>query len=313
MKKFIVIIMVIIAIMVAKSVNAIGEDFFVEFSPENPGPNETVFTKTNSYSFDINRADISWILNGKTALKGKGEKNFSFKTGDIGSKTSLSVSIINENGISATKNFVFKIADADLIWEALTYTPSNYKGRALASSGSIIKIVAIPHFAEAASKLIYEWNLDNKNKPNSSGAGKQTFTFKSADLFESNVVKVKVSNYDRSTVVEKRVNINIISPKIIFYEESPLFGTKYNTALSNNLKLNSGEITLRAEPYYFSNYKSLSFEWLMNIKKIIPDDFLNILSLRVGEGGSGSSDIKLKVNNPINILQFGDNNLRIEY
>lgn len=292
------------------------DDFFVEFTPENPGPNTTVSAKANSYSFDINRASISWIVNGQTKLKGTGEKNFSFKTSDIGSITKLSVLITTEKGASFRKDFSFRSADVDILWEALTYVPSWYKGKALPSSESLIRITAVPQFPESVSpsKLIYNWSVDFKNKPDVSGLGKRTFLLKSAQIFQENKISVMVSNYDRSITAEKNISIKIGQPKIIFYEENPLEGTRYNIVLQKDFQLTVEEVIIRAEPYFFSrkNLEKLSYEWTMNGRKILPETFSNILSLVRGEQ-SGKSVIGLKINNPINIMQFAENSLNINF
>jgi hypothetical protein len=313
--KILVAMAVLIVFGIFNQTQAI-DDFFAEFSPENPGPNTTVSAKANSYSFDINRASISWIVNGQTKLKGTGEKNFSFQTGDIGSVTKLSVLITTEKGASFRKDFSFRTADVDILWEALTYTPQGYKGKALATSESLIRITAVPHFPESVSpsKLIYDWSVDFKNKPDVSGLGKRTFLLKSAQVFQENKISVSVSNYDRSVIAKKNISIKISQPKIIFYEENPLEGTRFNQVLQKDFQMASDTINIRAEPFFFStiNLKNLLYEWAMNNQKILPETFSNILSLARGEQ-SGKSAIGLKISNPINIMQFAENSLQINY
>jgi len=293
---------------------AVGEDFFVEFSPETPGPNASVFANLISYSFDVNRASITWTLNGEIRLQGTGQKNFSFTTGNLGTRTNVSVSITTDTGAKLTNSFSFQAADVDILWEALNYTPLNYKGKSLATSGSLIRITAIPYFPESSSKLIYEWQIDYKNFPDVSGTGKNSFVFKSADIYNKNKIGLTVSNYDRSIIAKKSVNIEIMAPKVIFYEEGPLEGPKYNKALAGDIQLGQDEIIVRAEPYFFSikDLEKLSYEWLMNGEKVIPEEFPNILSLRKGES-SGRSLINVKASNPLNILQYADNSLGINY
>lgn len=292
---------------------AVNEDFSVEFSPSIPGPNTSVSASLISYSFDVNRASITWILNGQIKLRGTGQKNFSFTTGNLGSRTNISVSITSEDGIQLQKNFSFQAADVDILWEALNYTPLAYRGKALPVSGSLIKVTAVPYFP-GSSGLIYEWQIDYKNMPDISGTGKNSFVFKSADIYNKNKIGLTVSNYDRSIVAKKSVDIEIGAPKIIFYEENPLEGTKYNKALKGNVQLEQDEIIVRVEPYFFStkDLKKLSYEWLMNEKKVIPEEFSNIFSLRKGES-SGRSLINVKINNPANILQYADSSLEINY
>lgn len=308
------IVVLLTVLLLFNRSQAIGEDFFVEFSPETPGPNTSVSANLVSYSFDVNRSNIIWVLNGQTKLRGTGQKNFSFTTGNLGSRTDVSVSITTDAGVQLRKNFSFQAADVDILWEALNYTLANYKGKSLATSGSLIRITAIPYFPESSSRLIYEWQIDYKNFPDVSGMGKNSFVFKSADIYNKNKIGLTVSNYDRSVVAKKSVDIEILAPKVVFYEESPLEGPKYNKALIGDVQLEQDEIIVRAELYFFSikDLEKISYEWFMNEEKVLPEEFPNVLSLRKGES-SGGSLIDVKISNPANILQYADNSLEINY
>lgn len=121
-------------------------DWSVEFTPDTPGPNTAVSATIVSYSFDVNRAGIVWILNGQTKLRGTGQKTFSFTTGNLGSQTNVSVLITTDTGVDLQKNFSFKPADVDILWSAQNYVPAAYKGKSMPVSGSMIKVTAIPHF-----------------------------------------------------------------------------------------------------------------------------------------------------------------------
>ena len=314
--KILFAVAVLLVLALFQKTQAIGEDFFVEFSPENPGSNTLVSAKANSYSFDIDRASINWVVNGQTKLKGTGEKSFSFQTGNMGTQTVLSVSITTESGAQLRKDFSFKNADVDILWEALTYTPSWYKGKALPSPGTLIKITAVPHFSGATSptKLIYNWSVDFKNKPDISGLGKRSFLLRSANVFDNSKISVIVSNYDKSITAEKNISITVGQPKIIFYEENLLEGTRFNQALQKDFQLNDNTINIRAEPFFFSigNLEKLLYEWTMNNQKIATEEFPNILSLARREQ-SGRSNIGLKISNRINIMQSAENSLQINY
>jgi hypothetical protein len=289
-------------------------DVSVEFTPDTPGPNTSVSASVVSYSFDINRASINWILNGQSKLKGTGQKSFSFTTGNIGSKTNLSVVIVSSDGIQVKKDFSFQPAEVDILWEALNYTPVYYKGKALPASGSLIKVTAMPSFPGSSSGLVYEWQIDYKNKPDISGTGKNSFVFTSADVSGINKIGVTVSNYSKSVAAQKSIEIEIREPKLVFYEEGPLEGTKYNRALTGDLLLNQDQVIIKAEPYFFSkgDLKELSYEWLMNSKKVSPEGSPNVISLKKGEA-SGRSLVDLTISNTINILQYAENKLGINY
>ena len=62
--------------------NEIGQtQVSLETIPVSPGPNEQVAATLDSYGTDLNSATITWYLNGKKMLSGKGQKGFSFRPG----------------------------------------------------------------------------------------------------------------------------------------------------------------------------------------------------------------------------------------
>lgn len=302
------------------AVYAVGEDFTVEIFPESPGPNERVSAEIVSYSFDVNRSSISWIIDGTAKLSGRGEKKFSFSTGNSGSKTTLKVSIVTEKGVPMEKTFTFRPAGLDILWETDTYTPPFYKGKALLSQESTIKITAFPEFIYNGEKispsdLVYDWEINSKKRTDMSGYGKRTISYKLSSFSREEDIKVTVSSYSKIIIAEKRIKIETIPPKIIFYQENPLEGAQYNKALEKETDLYGGEISVRAESYFFSNsnLSQLSYQWKMNGNSIETEGRKNIIDFRTGEGIIGSALVDLVVQNPINILQSASSNFRINF
>lgn len=323
MKKGFMRILLAVAVLISFgffcNAQSLGGDFSLEINPENPGPNEKVSAKLITYSFDANRAAISWILNGEKKLSGIGETKFNFTTGNAGSKITLVVSVKTDNGISMEKTLTFRPADVDLLWEAETYVPPTFKGKAIPTSESRIKVTALPHIvvdgAEvSSSNLIFDWERNFSNVQGASGYGKNSFSFRSAEIFGEDNISVTVSTYGRSITAQNRIRIKIGEPKILFYENKPMEGVLYNSALNGEFQLSGNEISVKAEPFFFSkrNMGSLNYEWTMNGEKIFSDEAPNIVTLRAGSG-SGSTNIGLRINNPINILQFAEKFLRINY
>ncbi len=294
-------------------------DFSVEFNPEIPGPNTTVFARAQSYNFDINRSYISWFVDGKLESRGMGEKNFSFRVGDRGEKTTLYVSLSSGSGLNLSKRFDFNPADVDLLWKAETYTPFFYKGKAMPTPGARVRVAAIPHFGKYAAKkpstLVYKWKLNNKNRPEQSGAGMDTFAFKTGGPMEESVVSVEVSDYRRSAVAKNSIRIVNRSPELFFYRDRPLEGLAYGSALKSEFDFRGEEASIKAEPYFFSDsaLKTARYEWKMNGDKIRPEEKKNTLNFRVDSGVSGTALIMLKVSSPYKILQFAERAFRINF
>lgn len=324
MKKDVLKILITIAISAflagSNAVYAVGEDFTVEIFPENPGPNEKVSAEIVSYSFDVNRSSISWILDGTAKLSGRGEKKFSFSTGNSGSKTTLKVSIMTEKGVPLEKTLIFRPVGLDILWEADTYAPPFYKGKALLSQESAIKITAFPEFIYNGEKispasLIYDWEINSKKKTDMSGYGKRTISYKLSSFSREENIKVVVSSYNKTLIAEKRIKIETTPPKIIFYRENPLEGAQYNKALEKETDLYGGEISVRAEPYFFSNsnLSRLSYQWKMNGDSMGTGERKNVVDFRAGEGITGSALVDLVIQNPISILQSASNNFKINF
>ncbi len=300
------------AIDAQKNMKIETDNFEIDFSPQYPGPNANVSAMIISYTFDVNRATIAWIINGKISGSGK---SFSFTTGSIGTRTNLTVSIITPSGRALTKSFTFQSAEADLLWETASYTPAQYRGKALPPPQSLIKVVALPRgFNVSGTRLIYEWKRNNKNIPGSSGQGKNTFSFYGAETGDE-AISVKISTPDSSSAAESQTSIKISQPQIIFYENLPLEGPQYQTALGENFNLAKKEVILKAEPYFFSKraLKSISYEWQMNDKKIQTSAKPNLLNLSAPASTYGASLVRLSMSNPLNILEMAEKELKINF
>src|SRR3990167_9496262 len=66
--------------------------FFIELAPsDSPGPNENITASLSGFSFDLNRAEITWVKNGRVEAKGLGLISYDFRTGEAGERISLQV------------------------------------------------------------------------------------------------------------------------------------------------------------------------------------------------------------------------------
>ena len=61
--------------------NGIRDNLQTRINPQNPGPGENVQMSIESFLTDLDKATITWTLNGKVAEKGMGKSLFTFKNG----------------------------------------------------------------------------------------------------------------------------------------------------------------------------------------------------------------------------------------
>ncbi|MDQ5955118.1 MAG: hypothetical protein QG621_121 [Patescibacteria group bacterium] len=274
-------------------------------APETPGPNQTVYIEAQGVGPFIGNATITWRVNGKVVQSGIGLTTFSFTTGGIGSATAIQVTIESTQG-TYTQNFVFAPSVVRLVWEADTTTPLFYKGKSLYSAGSPLRVVAFPTIVSGKSlippnKLSFQWYRNDSLNTASSGLGKNVFVFNGDGLQTSEVVRVDV--YLNGTKVGSGdVAIPATNPGVVLYKQDPLRGILLDVALPTNFNLNANEITLKAEPYYFTSSSltkgALLYSWTLNGSDTSgPDSKKGLLTLRQTGSGSGSAQVGISVQN----------------
>jgi len=146
---------------------------------------------------------------------------------------------------------------------------------------------------------------------------KKTFFLQLSD-FGQYVVGLTASTKDKRAVFQKyfRVSAEGAEPMVVLYNDNPLEGPAYNKAFRRDTELKTRDLTIRAEPFYFSggnNGRGLEYDWRMNGKKINAGKKPNVVSLAAGEG-SGSADMSLKISNTgDNMFQSAEKFMEIKF
>src|SRR3989304_7885141 len=119
-------------------------DILVDITPPNPAPYENTTITLKSYVYNLDSVMISWSLNSKTAASGVGKKSFSATAPAAGGDTSIVATISLPDGTIESK-ITLKPSVMVLLWQANdSYVPPFYRGKALPTPDSEVKIVAIP-------------------------------------------------------------------------------------------------------------------------------------------------------------------------
>jgi len=291
-------------------------DFEIRMTPEHPGANTNVEAKIISFSFNVDSSNITWTLNGKIIEQGIGAKTIDFQTGNIGSTLSLSVFIVTNNGKQIENKTIFKIVEADMLWDANTYTPYFYKGKSEPIIYNEINVTAVPSgFSSGNKNLIYKWSKNYKNVANVSGTGRNTFSFSFSELRDTEKIGVEISNLQGSEVYKKTITIKKREPEILFYEEHPLEGPLYQRSIFENFDMQKQEIVIRAEPFFFpkEDVEDLSFDWDASGERITPLSRKNIIGLTTLLNSEGESNISLFVENTKKLFQDISNKFKLNF
>lgn len=300
-----------------------GGSFDIRLTPQFPKPSEEVTAEVISSAINPATSPIAWTLNGKGQLQGVGKKNFTFRVGEVGSLTLLHVEVVTEDFGLIAKDITIQPSDVDILWEANTYTPPFYKGKALPTSQSFIKMIGIPYFVSNGGKippsnLVYTWKKTYTPNPNDSGIGKDIYLYRGTYTLNDDTIDTTVSSGDGVLFISKKTRISISEPKIVFYENKPLEGVRYENFLGGNFNIIEKEVTVRAEPYFFSfsniNNNGANFLWQLDGKRLDSNpDKKSEFTLRKPEKGSGHANISLKVENRGYDLQSASQNMTLLY
>lgn len=278
------------------------EDIILKITPEIPGAFERVTVTLDSYITDLDRAYISWQKDGKQDLIGYGKKQLSFTTGNIGESITITANIQVTSGEAIVRRVVVNPAEIGLLWEgANTYVPPFYRGRALPTSESAVRIVAIPQIRQggkllAADNYVFTWKRNGTVIQNASGFGKNEFVFQQDYLNPQETVEVIGQSNVTGSVAQSKLAVKTFSPQILFYEKNPLTGIRFQEAIRSGFTITGGEKTLIAIPYFISPKNifssELKYEWKINGLTVQTPDTKNVITVRSGaKKGVASVDL----------------------
>jgi hypothetical protein len=305
------------------SVGSVAADVAVEFNPAVPGPNQTVTATASSFSVDLNSASITWFVNGKMQKTGKALTSFTFTTGGNGQTTTIDIFITTLDGQIVKKTFDLKPAEVDLIWQAASYTPPFYQGKALFSHEERLEFVAIPHIIGSngaeipAGNLIYKWTRNGTVVGDFSGYGKNTYTMIASIISVPIDMQVEVTTTDGTGIADAEITAVPVNPSIVFYQRDPLYGIQFQNALPASFAMTTKEIDVLAVPFFFGSddigTSNMQYLWSINGSQIDNDLSKTDRVFRPQSGTSGTSNISLSITNTNKILQMVDGSFNLSF
>lgn len=297
-------------------------DIALIISPQYPSPNQNATATLSSHVLNLDKANITWIIDNQELNRGIGMKSFKFKTGNMYASTNISATIDTIEGQSISKNITIIPAGVDLLYEAYdSYVPPFYKGKSLVPKQGTFKVVAMPNLTNQGLKvnpanLSYVWVKDDTIMNSPSGWGKNYFIFQTSYLDKENNIEVKVSDITGGLNASKALKLKTASPKVIFYRIDPLLGKDTNKALNSDFILNKEGETIVAEPYFFSpkdlSANEYTFDWYLGGEKIETPDSKNMISIKP-EGEQGQSAIRLVVSNIKTLFQKAEKKINVGF
>ena len=291
-------------------IQSIGRDLVISMNPLHPSPGERVRFSLSSNLLNLEYTNIVWKQNDKEIGGGTGMVEFEITAGALGVKHIISADVSDKN-LSAHAEAVIIPTQVDLLYDADSYIPPFYKGRALPSAGSRIRMQAIAQFKRPdgtlipESSIVYTWKQNGRIMNAVSGRGKSSATFDAPSLFGAHTIVVRAVSYDGVFSGETSVVIPSVDPSVLLYEDHPLFGTMYHQALANNAVISDSERTLVGVPHFASvitlSDPQLLYEWRINNQTFVADPKKQSALTINADNSSGKAHIDVAVTHRKNL------------
>ena len=251
-----------------------SSDLSIIVSPNAPAPGATVNLSVESSILDTTDSTITWYRGNTVIATGIGASTASVTLGALGTETDVSVRLQTPDGTTAASTIAIIPTEVDLLIDSDSYVPPFYKGRALPSAGTSLRLQAIAHLKRPggsivpASDIIYTWKQNGRVVGNVSGRGKASVILPSPTLYGRSVIEVDVSSSDNTLSGSASITIPSTEPVLTLYEDSPLLGITYYRALGAQTAIPDTEMTFAAVPYFAQiaspNDQRLAYAWTVN-------------------------------------------------
>jgi hypothetical protein len=279
----------------------------LKVTPETPGPGDAVHFVVESPVYSLTKDSISWYINAKLVASGAGVTSIDATIDSKGTPLKVSVSVADAVWGDASNALIITPIQLDILYDAPSYVPPFYRGRALPSAGGLMRLQAVGRFVQNGtgipnSSISYTWMRNGRVLGDVSGFGKSSVTIASPALYGSDTISVHAVTRNETMAANASVVIPAATPVLALYEDHPLFGIKYFSALPNETPA-FGDATVAAVPYFapatIINDPTLQFSWTLNGRTInASSSKINELTLTT----LSSTDLRVDVTSDTNFF-----------
>ncbi len=317
MKKFFyfLILYLFVLIPVYGQVNSDVSSLVLTVNPELPQANQTITVKLDSFATDLNTASIIWYVDGVVTPPDATRKTITLNSGPYGKTKTIRVVVAGFDGRVFERTILIAPAEISLIWQAETYTPPFYKGKALFTNNADVTLIASPSSGSYSAKnLIFSWTRNGQVIENSGGLGADSVRISNGGLLaKPMVISVKAESSDGMYRAFNTVELNPILPTIRIYEGDTLLGVRFERALQNNRSVVAKETSLQLYPYFFSTpnrfFDNLFIEWSVSGQTTTNTPSITIQNKQ----GLTSANINAQARHKKNILQAASTETSITF
>lgn len=290
------------------SVTISGE--LITVTPAAPGPHTPVTVSIADATQRPVGSSVRWFVNDIEMTENQDDAYITLTTASTDEETKVEMHLATPNATTEINTVRITPVRLDLIVGANSSVPDFYRGRALPSQASEISVQAFL-FGDATGPFRYRWTVNGVEEIAEIGGTSNQILVRPRLDNEMNVY-VEVTDLSGRIVAQGGTVIPLVRPELHFYESNPLHGLIANV-LATPYYFLKDEITVHAEPYYFTgNRAGFDIVWKVDGRTVTPDENPMELSL-VKTQEEGRAIIELGIINTNNYLETANTELVITY
>lgn len=284
----------------------------LDIQPQYPRPHDTVSVTPSSNSLDLAGATVTFYANGKQVSAGSGTTAGNILLGDAGTATTIKATVVTAGGGSYSVSQTIRPAEVSLVAEPASTSHLFYLGGLGVPSQGQVRLVALADVRDTSGKrlpdnvLIYKWKLNGQSLTDASGIGRSIITMTAPVRYRDATVEVTVSSPDQSIVADSILVISPVDPVVRVYENDPLLGVRYSTALGDAFTMAGTEETFVSVPYFFA--KTPATVWSVNGADSGTSSSVTLRST----GGSGTANVSVTTSLP-QLFETATRSLRVTF
>ncbi|HVM58827.1 MAG TPA: hypothetical protein VMT80_00635 [Candidatus Paceibacterota bacterium] len=267
--------------------------FTLSMSPQYATPGGSVTLTPLSSTMNLANATLAIFVNGKQVYSGNVAPT-QVTVGPAGAVTTIKASVTS-GGAAYSQTLSIIPQDVSLIIEPIASAPALYAGKPPVPLEGAVRLIAVASFETGTGKatdpsaLSYSWTVDGAKDPSLSGIGKNAVTVASPLQYRRRTVSVAIENADRSLAGGASLSFSAQNPSVRLYEDDPLLGIRFDSALAGSYHMPASEAALFAAPFGFPiSTGAPSMEWFLNGAAAQAGP---VITLRPTGSGQGSASL----------------------
>lgn len=292
----------------------------INISPKSPKVGEKFTAEIVSYAVDLDRCDITWLLDNKVIKTGFGEKTIDL-TMLRGSKNLL-VKAVSSAGKTYVGGISMVEKSVNIVWEgADSYVPEWYDGKRQVSSGGTLRAVAIANIDDGNGKylpnddLIFTWEVNGEIQNKVSGLGKYYADLFMADEYGSTAeITVTVKTKKTGAQITESIDVPISNTDLLVYKNDKVYGLVQRAIMGGINITDKNDTEMIAEPYFFSTDRfknsGMKYSWVMNGKALSGNNYSR--TFQFGDN-TGSTNITVSAEHLKKIMQDAKRSFTISF